>query len=230
MDLGGEFPPTAQEIAAKLEADQAEKEAKKAAAKAEATGGKTRSRGKADAGTKVKLKPDGKVDLRPEGHSPVIRKALNVVAGLAVIGVLAAGYLFFREVQEAERVTQLVEGQCVENFFSETEAEFRTVFLVDTTDCANPHAYEVFSTSESVFGEQATTYPGVERTFEIGQEYCQGQYDSFVGGDFASSPWQVWTFVPTEPRWIDGDRKVQCLIGDAAEETLTEGSLRGAGS
>ncbi len=227
MDLGDAFPPTGEEVAAQLAAEQAAKEAKQAeheaAQEAEMASRLTRKGRKAGAKDKEKL------DLRPAGVSPVVKNALNIIAGLAVLGVLFAGYLFYQRVQSATLVTQLESGECVSDFFSRAEGEFRNVFVVNTTDCENPHAYEVFSTAENVFSEAGTNYPGIERTFAIGQEFCRAEYDAFVGGDFATSPWQVWTFVPTETRWDRGERKVQCLVGDAVQRQLVEGSLQGAG-
>lgn len=217
MDFGGMFPPTGAEMAAQLEAKQKQAQVDKT----EDTTAKTSKRNK----------KDSRADLRPAGMSPVVKQVLNGVAILAMLGVAYYGYLFIDRVQSATLVTELESGQCISDFFNEVEGEFRNVFVVDITDCEKAHAYEVFTTSNGVFSDVTTeAYPGVERTFAIGQDFCRAQYDGFVGGEFASSPWQVWTFVPTEPRWGRGDRKVQCLVGDANETVLVEGTLEGAGS
>ncbi len=217
MDFDGMFPPTGAEMAAHMEAQKNQ-------AKAEEVEGEKSKAAK-------HKKKDSRPDLRPPGMSPVVKKVLNGIAILAVLGVAYYGYLFIDRVQSATLVTELESGQCISDFFSEVEGEFRNVFVVDTTDCDKAHAYEVFTTSNSVFSDVTSEgYPGVERTFAIGQDFCRAQYDEFVGGEFASSPWQVWTFVPTEPRWGRGDRKVQCLVGDANETVLVEGTLEGAGN
>lgn len=226
-EFEGMFPPTGAEVAAQLQAEQDREEAKAAAAKANAEVQSSRFRKRK---TPAIVKKPQTGDLRPPGMSPIVMQILNGVAILALIVVAYFGYLLYQRVQSATLVTQLESGQCVTDFFSEAEGEFRNVFLVNTGDCAELHAYEVFSTSSTVFDDIGTSdYLGVERTFAMGQEYCQAQYDEFVGGNFLTSPWQVWTFVPTEPRWDRGERKVQCLVGDASEQVLIEGSLKDTG-
>lgn len=140
-----------------------------------------------------------------------------VVTGIRVTGVLSNSSL----------VTSLEQGDCIEDFFTPNQGEFREVFLVGTTDCSNPHAYEVYAVGESVYAE--SEYPGIDGVFEVAQSYCDQQYNSFVGGDFLSSPWNVWTFAPTEDRWNAGERNVQCIVGDFDQTTLTTGTLRNAG-
>ncbi len=140
-----------------------------------------------------------------------------VVAGIRVAGVFTNSSL----------VTSLEQGDCIEDFFTPNQGEFREVFLVGTTDCANPHAYEVYAVGDSVYTESA--YPGIDGVFAVAQSYCDDQYASFVGGDFLSSPWNVWTFAPTEDRWNAGERNVQCIVGDFDQTELTTGSLQNAG-
>ena len=210
------FPPTAAEMAAMTETKQ-------------------KSSPDEDAPTK-KPKKNG-ANLAPKGYA--IKKALStllkVIGLLLLVAVLVGGFLFWTRIKDTARVTELDAGTCVSEFFSEVEGEFRNVFFVDTTDCVNPHAYEVFSVSETVFANHSeeldatAEYLGIDETFAIGQDFCRAMYDDFVGGDFETSPWEVWTFVPTEPRWNDGDRRVQCMVGDAAEVTLIEGSLQDTG-
>ena len=140
-----------------------------------------------------------------------------IIAGIRVTGVLSNSSL----------VTSLEKGDCIEDFFTPNQGEFREVFLVGTTDCSNPHAYEVYAVGESVYTE--STYPGIDGVFAVAQSYCDDQYASFVGGDFLSSPWNVWTFAPTEDRWNAGERDVQCIVGDFDQTELTTGSLQNAG-
>ncbi len=216
-DLGGSmFPPTAAEMAAMST---------------------TETKTSADSLNESDT-AKSKLDLRPKNYA--IKKTFSMLgklAGVLVLGaILIGGFLFWNRLKDTALVTELAEGQCVTEFFSPAEGEFRNIFAVETTDCVNQHAYEVFAVSESVFAEfseelaaPAAAYEGIEQTFSIGEQYCRDRYDDFVGGDFVTSPWQVWTFVPTELRWENGDRRVQCLVGDAAEVLLTEGTLRDAG-
>ena len=179
--------------------------------------------------------PKPKPDLTPKGYQAktIVSHLVKLVCAVFVAVLAFVGFGVFQEIRNTSLVTQLTSGQCVEDFFTPSEGEFRNVFTVGTTDCANPHAYEVFATSTEAFAEASTesnaNYPGIEASFASGQAFCESQYDDFVGGDFATSPWQVWTFVPTEKRWSEGDRNVQCLVGDAAEVNLIEGTLADAG-
>jgi len=216
LDMGDMFPPTGAEMAAMAEAEAAEK------AQALPVEAKKFGRRRSDH------------DLTPKGYRAgvVFKFIAQLIAAIVVFGLIGLGYLMWQAVESAERVTELEAGECVEDFFSPSQGEFRNVFLVDTTDCINAHAYEVFAVSTSAFEEVTATespYAGIEATFAEGQAYCRAQYDEFVGGDFNTSPWQVWTFVPTEKRWDDGDRRVQCLVGDAAQVTTVEGTLKDAG-
>ena len=219
LDAGASmFPPTAAEMAAMA----------------------TQSEAPVDAPPEDKAKKKAKKkthELAPKNYAAkkAFSNVLKLLGFLVLVAILVVGFLLWNRAKDTARVTELSEGTCVSEFFSPNEGEFRSVFFVDTTDCVNPHAYEVFSVSETAFIEFSeeidgeAEYQGIEQTFVIGQQYCQAQYDEFVGGDFNTSPWQVWTFVPTEMRWEQGDRRVQCMVGDAAEVNLIEGSLRGAG-
>lgn len=211
FDMGDGLPPTAAEMAA-MDVDDAPK-----------------------AKVEIEDSPKQKPNLTPKGYrlKTIVTRLVQLVC-LAFVGVLAfVGYQVFDEVRNTSLVTELASGQCVEDFFTSGQGEFRNVFTVRTTDCLNPHAYEVFATSTEAFADASTEsnadYPGIEGVFALGQEFCESEYDEFVGGDFATSPWQVWTFVPTENRWSEGDRNVQCLVGDAAQINLIEGTLAGAG-
>lgn len=146
---------------------------------------------------------------------------LIIVAGLVVTGVMLA-----RAFQDTTLVSNLDRGDCVRDFFEQgSDGEFVEVFLVNTTPCDQPHAMEVFATTELLWADD--TYPGVDESFYLGEEWCFSQYQAFVGGDYATSPYEVWTFVPVEQGWVTGDRTVQCLVGQFNEVTLTTGTLEG---
>ena len=128
-------------------------------------------------------------------------------------------------------VSQLQAGECVENFFdSGADGTFVEINAVSTVDCADPHAYEVFTTNAALFPD--ADFPGVEEAFAIGQEFCLTEYEPFIdGGRENLATWDVWTFVPPEAAFDgDRDRVVQCLVGDFNGEMLVEGTLRNAAS
>ena len=181
-----------------------------------------------EAASSEEQKPKKQRKQRSASRSSLSAKKLLVglfaafVAVFAVAAVQVTGIL-----SNTSLVTSLEASECIENFFPSNDGEFREVLFVRTTNCTNPHAYEVFAVGSSVFGE--SEYPGVEAVFAQAQSYCQQQYSSFIGGDFATSPWEVWTFAPTEGRWDDGERSVQCIVGNVDQETLRTGTLKDAG-
>lgn len=161
-------------------------------------------------------------------NGPSVGKIVGVVAVLVfvVLGVTAA--LVVRGVSGLSLVNNLEAGECVENFFDDgNNGEFEEVFFVGTTDCGNPHAYEVIATTDLLWAEGA--YPGTEEAYFDGEELCLNRYNDFVGGDFWTSPHDLVTFVPTPDGWEQGDRSVQCLVGYADGFTTITGSLEDAG-
>jgi hypothetical protein len=164
---------------------------------------------------------------KKRGMSRGIKRALVSVAAIGAT-ILISGYVYLNVLAGNTLVTSLQEGQCVTEFFGESEQEFDEIFDVKTSECVNPHAYEVYAAAATVYPD--SDYPGVEEAFRLGQAFCMSEYDEFVGGVYATSPWDVWTFVPTSQRWTAGDRVVQCLVGDFNQTSLTVGTLKGAGS
>jgi hypothetical protein len=163
---------------------------------------------------------------KKRGMSRGIKRALVGVIAIGATGLIG-GYVYLNVLAGNTLVTSLQEGQCVAEFFGESEQEFDEIFDVKTTECVNPHAYEVYAATATVY--PVSDYPGVEEAFRLGQAFCMSEYDRFVGGVYATSPWDVWTFVPTSQRWTQSDRVVQCLVGDFNQTSLTVGTLEGAG-
>lgn len=156
------------------------------------------------------------------------KRALLVVALVIVVASVAGAVIVGRAFENTAIINNLERGECVQDYFRQgADGEYVEVFLVQTTPCSEAHALEVYALTDLLWNEQ--NYPGVDESFEIGQEWCFQQYDSFVGGDYETSPWDVWTFVPVEGSWGSGDRTVRCLVGQYDEETLTVGTLEGAG-
>ena len=162
--------------------------------------------------------------LQGSGRSNV-GTILLAALGVALIGVLV--YFASQFLGGASMISQLEAGECVENFF-ETNAEGRFVEIgvVSTVACEEPHAYEVFAVNDALFPDPV--YPGVEESFAVSEAFCLEEYQTFIGGGGQNlATWDAWTFFPPEDSWSD-ERVVQCLVGDANEATLNEGTLRGA--
>ena len=166
-----------------------------------------------------------KKDESKGSGSSIVKPLLGVALLLAFI----AGLVFFasRQLEGTSLVSQLETGECVEDFFEVgNDGEFVEINTVSVIDCAEPHAYEVFSVNADLFPDDQ--YPGVEEAFAIGQSFCLNEYQEFIGGGLENlSSWDVWTFVPPEDSF-DDERLVQCLVGDFNETTPATGTLRSA--
>lgn len=179
---------------------------------------------KAKAGKKAGAGKVAKVDKTKGSGST---NQLRLVGALAALLILA-GLAFFGSqfLGQGTSVSDLSAGECIEGFFQTDESgAFIEVSSLSTVDCAQPHAYEVFAVSDQLFPD--VEYPGVDASFATGEDFCLNQYEEFIGGGRANlRTWEVWTFVPPEGSW-DGDRRVQCVVGDINQEELVTGSLRG---
>lgn len=107
-------------------------------------------------------------------------------------------------------------GDCLDDPDSE---EFETVGAVP---CGEPHDYELFH----AFTVAGMAFPDDGRWDEL-TEPCYGeQYTEFVGVTYDESELDALPFTPTEEAWTDGDRTVQCVVGEV-DVTPVRGSLRG---
>lgn len=157
------------------------------------------------------------------------RTTRNVIIGLvlvAIVGIFATGMIVVRAFENTTLVTNLDTGDCLADFFEQgANGDYVEVFFVETTPCEEAHALEVYAVTDLLWGGDA--YPGLDAAFSKGEDWCFLQYDAFIGGDYMTSPYEVWTFVPQEASWNAGDRTVQCLVGRYDEVTLTWGTLEG---
>lgn len=93
---------------------------------------------------------------------------------------------------------------------------------IQVLPCADPHAFEVFATSELPEG----AYPGIGEADAQAQEFCRAEFLTFIGVDYDDSALELQYFYPVESEWNDdGGRAVVCLVGNAEGEPAT-GTLR----
>ncbi|MDF9277491.1 septum formation family protein [Arthrobacter sp. EH-1B-1] len=122
------------------------------------------------------------------------------------------------EAQKASSVTanDLQEGQCVTDSGTAAEPDIQVI------PCDEPHAFEVFATTELDEG----IYPGLGEADAQAQEFCRGEFAAFVGVEYDASALELQYFYPVESEWTDeGGRSVICLVGSAGGEPST-GTLR----
>ncbi|KRF09379.1 hypothetical protein ASH00_07085 [Arthrobacter sp. Soil782] len=122
------------------------------------------------------------------------------------------------EAQKASSVTanDLQEGQCMTDSGTAAEPDIQII------PCEEPHAFEVFATTEL----DAGVYPGLGEADAQAQEFCRGEFAAFVGVEYDASALALQYFYPVESEWTDdGGRSVICLVGSAGGEPST-GTLR----
>ena len=148
------------------------------------------------------------------------------------MAVIVLAVMVSRGVKGLTLIDSLQVGECVESHFPSAadaaDGEYFTVFFVTRVDCAQPHAYEVYAVTDSLWSDDAV-FPGADEIFVVAEEYCFNQFEPFTNSDYYTSPYDFFTFVPADEAWIEGERKVHCLIGRSDGVSLTTGSLAGSG-
>lgn len=110
-------------------------------------------------------------------------------------------------------------GDCLETMDWGTEG-FSSVPVIP---CAEPHESEVYAAVDLPDGD----YPGDESIATQSDEFCAGEFESFVGAAWETSALSYGYLSPSQDSWEQGnDREVLCLIMDPAG--LTTGSLAGS--
>ena len=172
--------------------------------------------------------PMGLGSGRTAGLSPSTKKAAIVVTlGLAAI-VFGGAYVVGTFLGSVKLINNVAEGECLENFFAADDSGYGQVYFVQTTSCDDAHALEVYAVTDSLWlgREPQGTIVDMDELFLDGEEWCAEQFELFVGEPYETSRLGMWTFVPLPQAWEQGDRTVQCLVGEFDEQTLTVGSLR----
>lgn len=140
--------------------------------------------------------------------------------GTAPSGSPAAESIGAMELQEASEVQAngLREGECMTDSGTAAEPSIQVM------PCTEPHAFEVFATTELPAGD----YPGIGEADAQTQEFCRNEFVKFVGIEYDSSALELQYFYPVESEWSDdGGRTAICLVGHAGGEPFT-GTLQGA--
>lgn len=94
---------------------------------------------------------------------------------------------------------------------------------VPVVPCEKPHEFEVFhefTIDQEKFPET------VEAMDELTESGCMNAFTTFVGVPYEESALDFTVMQPTVESWADGDKIVQCLIGDPSG-VKTSGSLQG---
>lgn len=104
-------------------------------------------------------------------------------------------------------------GECFDDAEDEQIEDF------DTVDCDDDHQNEVFFVYDT---DDADDFPGTEVLHETGMERCTGEpFAEYVGETYEESRFEVFTVVPSEESWGNGDREVVCALYDPEDNTET---------
>ena len=123
------------------------------------------------------------------------QRVVTVVLGMAVLAGCSSS------------IASLEVGDC----YNAPEIEYlgTTVSDVDVVDCNEPHRYELFAVEQMT----DSSYPGESQAAEMANDYCISRFESFVGMDYDSSIYFVFSAFPLSESWSEGDRSIQCAVG-----------------
>lgn len=94
---------------------------------------------------------------------------------------------------------------------------------IPTVDCAGPHKWEAYAEQQLAEGD----YPGDEEIVCLAEEFCYGEFETFIGTNYDESELDMTYLSPTGDGWTQlHDRTVTCLAGTEAGDIT--GSLKGA--
>jgi hypothetical protein len=109
-------------------------------------------------------------------------------------------------------------GDCMASTDEATEVQ-----TVPTRPCAEAHDSEIFASTTLPDGD----FPGDDAVAATADDYCYGQFQSFVGMAYEDSVLDLRYFMPSKESW-DGmtDREVLCIVIDPAGGVT--GTMQGA--
>lgn len=116
-------------------------------------------------------------------------------------------------------VFDLEPGQCFEDPGASSE-----ISDVETVDCAEAHAYEVYALFDLPDGD----FPGVDGVEDAAIQGCYLRFDDYVGREYETSELAMSWLRPTSSSWDRGDREVVCTLYDLADQRLI-GSMKDSG-
>ena len=133
------------------------------------------------------------------------------MAGIAVIGLLAAGCDDGVGEAGASTLFQLETGQC---FTSKAGTAGRTVEVDDAeiVPCGEAHDGEVFAVVTHPAAE-GVAYPGDDAVADFAAAECLSQFAGYTGSSYDDSDLEVASVRPDEDSWKDkDDREVACVL------------------
>ena len=161
------------------------------------------------------------------------QSAVTFVVAAVSVGVVLSGCSGFGRkvptrddsgaiVQEAEtNPFALVVGDCIEEPEIDASGELSSLTVIP---CSDPHSSEAYAVKSLPDGE----YPGDAAVTAAADDFCLGEFESFVGLPYEQSELAVHYQFPSGSSWMwKEDRQILCLVG-LADAVPTVGSLKDA--
>jgi Septum formation len=138
-----------------------------------------------------------------------------VVSGLWVMGAAALVVFMLTIGKGTVSATDVKVGDCLKEIPDNAK-----VFTVDTVECDQTHAGEVFAV---LMMPEGGDFPGQSAIDEY-QNKCEPALASYAPSAITDDSVQLYVLYPTEETWTQGDRAVTCV---ATLDPPRTGSLKG---
>ena len=165
--------------------------------------------------------PASAAQARPRSQSNWVVAAVVAAIVGAILAVVAAAVILAGSVtitNPFEDTTAageygLAVGECIDD--SEL-AHYSAGDDYTTTSCDGPHDNEVYF----VHDYPAGPFPGEDAVSEELEDVCSGEFEGYVGRDYASSSLVIYRLWPGPDLWESGGRYGECLLFDTDAEPL----------
>jgi hypothetical protein len=140
------------------------------------------------------------------GYGPAPKKTrwgLIISLVVAAVVVLVVGVVVLLAIigKDTVTATDVKMGDCLKEIPSSTR-----VMTVNTIDCAQPHAGEVFAVLQMPEGD----FPG-QSAIEDYQNKCEPALATYAPDAITDDSVQLYVLYPTAETWKQGDRAVTCI-------------------
>ena len=158
----------------------------------------------------------------------IVRAAgVALVAALALTGCSGADALTRVEQvkQDAGKamLPAIAIGEC-SNLDVPDSAQATEVGDIPKADCGQPHGWETYAEKQYALED---AYPGQSSLETVAGEFCQEEFERFVGTAYDDSALELQYLFPSEATWTSlNDRTVTCLVGSPDNDIV--GSLKGS--
>jgi hypothetical protein len=113
------------------------------------------------------------------------------------------------------QVRDLKAGQCfntVDHSLTDYGADGVRSTTVDVVPCGDPHDAEAYAVVPLDSGPDGG-YPGLDAAAQDSSAMCATAADSYLGDNTSADGMDIFSYMPPEGAWNNGDRDVTCFFG-----------------